>query len=993
MVGNEVRVKAGASLDYETAPSHQVNVTVTDAGGLTRTETVNIAVTNQNEAPTDITVAGGTVAENAAAGTVVATLGATDPDAGSTFTYALTSDPSGKFEVVGNEVRVKAGASLDYETAPSHQVNVTVTDAGGLTRTETVNIAVTNQNEAPTDITVAGGTVAENAAAGTVVATLGATDPDAGSTFTYALTSDPSGKFEVVGNEVRVKAGASLDYETAPSHQVNVTVTDAGGLTRTETVNIAVTNQNEAPTDITVAGGTVAENAAAGTVVATLGATDPDAGSTFTYALTSDPSGKFEVVGNEVRVKAGASLDYETAPSHQVNVTVTDAGGLTRTETVNIAVTNQSGSVVGTAGVDVLTGTSEEDTISGLGGNDTLNGGAGNDTLDGGTGSDTMSGGAGDDTYVVDAAGDVVTEAVGQGTDTVQSSVSYTLGGNVENLTLTGSGIINATGNTLDNILIGNAANNTLSGGAGNDRMSGGSGDDVYVVDSTGDRVTEAAGEGTDTVQAGVSFTLGADVEKLTLTGTGSINATGNTLNNTLTGNAGNNVLDGGAGNDAMSGGAGDDTYVVDSIGDTVSEGTSAGTDTVQSSISYTLGSNVENLTLTDSSNINATGNTLSNVLIGNAGNNVLSGGSGSDTMSGGTGDDTYVVDATGDVVTESSDQGTDTVQSGITYTLGANLENLTLTGTGAINATGNSLDNILIGNSGNNVLSGGAGNDVLSGGSGSDVMSGGTGNDTYVVDATGDTVIEAIGEGTDTVQSSITYTLGSNVENLTLTGSSNISATGNTLDNTLIGNAGTNTLSGGAGNDVLDGGAGSDAMSGGTGDDTYTVDASGDTVTESFFQGTDTVQSSISYTLGANLENLTLTGSSNINATGNTLGNTLAGNAGNNVLDGGTGSDVLLGGAGNDTMIGGSGDDLFVYMKGHGSDTINGGTSWTDTVQFDQSAGSMEFGTDWTLSLTSGSIMSQNADGLVLSNDADGVISVSDGSQISVSDIERIQW
>ena len=392
VVGDEIRVKAGASLDYESASSHPVTVTVTDAGGLSHSEALTIGVSNQNEAPIDITVAGGTVQENAAAGTVVATLGAADADAGSTFTYTL-DDPSGLFEVVGDEIRVKAGAKegggksepvgdeipmkgdanldkessgklepvvydtpkvgagldagedskveplddeprvrpgtgLDYESASSHRVTVTVTDAGGLSHSEALTIAVTNQNEAPTDITVAGGTVAENAAAGTVVATLGATDPDAGSTFTYALTSDPSGKFEVVGNEVRVKAGASLDYETAPSHQVNVTVTDAGGLTRTETVNIAVTNQNEAPTDITVAGGTVAENAAAGTVVATLGATDPDAGSTFTYALTSDPSGKFEVVGNEVRVKAGASLDYETAPSHQVNVTVTDAGGL-----------------------------------------------------------------------------------------------------------------------------------------------------------------------------------------------------------------------------------------------------------------------------------------------------------------------------------------------------------------------------------------------------------------------------------------------------------------------------------------------------------------------------------------------------------------------------------------------------------------------------------------------------------------------------------------
>ena len=474
---------------------------------------------------------------------------------------------------------------------------------------------------------------------------------------------------------------------------------------------------------------------------------------------------------------------------------------------------------------------------------------------------------------------------------------------NVETLTLTGIANINGTGNSGNNVITGNSVNNTLSGGDGVDTLVGGLGDDIYIVDTATDIITENVGEGTDTIQSSITFSLPAlvNVENLTLTGTANISGTGNSGNNVITGNSVNNTLDGGDGVDTLIGGLGDDTYIIDSATDIITENVGGGTDNVQSSsISYTLANNVENLTLTGIANLSGTGNGGNNLITGNSGNNTLSGGAGSDILIGGSGDDTYVVDTTTDVIAENIGEGTDTIQSTVTFTLAAlgNVENLTLTGISNISGTGNSNPNVITGNSGNNALNGGAGIDTLIGG---------LGNDVYTVDSTTDIITENVGEGTDTIQSSVTFTLAAaNIENLTLTGITAINATGN---------AGNNVITGNGGNNTLDGGAGTDTLIGGSGNDVYTVDSNTDTITELASGGTDTIQSSVTFTLAAaNVENLTLTGITAINGTGNGDNNVITGNGGNNTLDGGAGNDRLTGGTGNDTLIGGLGTDRFDY-------------------------------------------------------------------------------
>ena len=680
---------------------------------------------------------------------------------------------------------------------------------------------------------------------------------------------------------------------------------------------------------------------------------------------TGDDSYIVEHAGDQVTESAGEGTDTVHA---SLNYNLTDnVENLTLTGSAN---TNGAGNVLD----NVINGNNANNVLSGGDGNDTLVGNAGNDTLDGGAGADNMQGGIGNDTYVVDEAGDVVTEAAVAGTDTVQSEISYTLGANLENLTLTGSADLNGTGNAGANVIVGNAGANVIDGGAGIDSMGGGAGDDTYIVDNTSDAIVEAAGNGTDIAFSSANYVLSANVENLVLTGNAALNGTGNAQDNTITGNdannvlsgmagddvivagAGNDTLDGGVGADLLEGGAGNDTYVVDNAGDAVVENAGGGTDTVQSSIGYTLTSTVENLTLTGTANIAGTGNALDNVITGNGGSNTLSGlegndtltggagndtldgGAGADLLQGGAGDDTYVVDSS-DTVVEAAASGTDTVQSGASYTLGANLENLVLTGSDNLNGTGNALNNTIAGTDGANVLDGGAGTDTLNGGAG---------DDTYIVDNSADVVVEAASGGTDTVNASASYVLSANVEHLVLTGTANISGTGNAGDNTITGNSGANTLAGGAGNDTLDGGLGADAMQGGTGDDTYIVDNSADTLVEAAGGGVDTALASATTTLGANVENLVLTGNAAINGTGNASDNTITGNDANNLLSGmagndaivaGAGDDTLDGGVGADTLEGGTGNDTYVVdnagdvvteNEGEGSDTVQASIDYT---------------------------------------------------------------
>lgn len=543
----------------------------------------------------------------------------------------------------------------------------------------------------------------------------------------------------------------------------------------------------------------------------------------------------------------------------------------------------------------------------------------------------------------------------------------------MEALRLDGTANINATGSASSDELYGNSGNNKLDGKAGPDIMDGGGGSDTYYVDHVGDIISDSGTGDFDLVIASVDHSLGIGVEDLHLTGKAIFGAgndianviTGTAAGNVLSGNAGRDLLfglagndtlnggqdhdelEGGTGADSMDGGGGDDTYIVDNAGDLAQEADNTSTrDEVVSTVSYVLLPTIDNLVLRGKA-ANGTGNDDANIIFGNnaanklfgmggadnlsgrEGNDTLDGGTAdgwSDTLRGGAGNDQYYINF--DLNTAGLDAavediagaagGVDTLFVNAPYALEKNFENLVLIGS-AIGGAGNELANILTGNDLGNLLDGRVG---------ADTMIGGKGDDKYSVDNIGDVVKEVSGGGHDTVNSTISYTLGTELDDLSLA-----LALGPGFKGT--GNALANNITGSSGDDTLNGVGGADTMDGGDGSDTMIVDNVGD-VTSDDDASFDRVLSSVSHTIGDGVDYLTLTGKANINGAGNALSNAIEGNSGANTLSGLGGFDDLSGGAGNDSLIGGDdGDNLH---GGAGFDTLDGGLG-SDTYRFDKSS------------------------------------------------------
>jgi Ca2+-binding RTX toxin-like protein len=580
----------------------------------------------------------------------------------------------------------------------------------------------------------------------------------------------------------------------------------------------------------------------------------------------------------------------------------------------------------GTDGDDIFKGTSDADAFQGVDGADWIDGGAGNDTLIGCNGDDTLAGGAGEDW--LDGSGGTDTLTYAGATQAVSVSLSDGVASGEGYDRLFGFEVV--IGTDFDDTLSSSYFDVTLEGGLGNDWL----------------RAPPANGG-----------------------------------NNLLEGGNGNDTMYGGAGFDTLEGGAGIDTAVYsDPLSDytlafdwstqilTISgHGWSAegideltGVELLQFADGTRQFSDLVHLTIGTAGRDQLSGTSLSETLVGlggsdqllgMAGDDTLVGGSGNDTLDGGRGIDTasYAGTTTSVKATLSASGGS--ASGGAGNDVFRSIENL----------IGGDGDDLLAGNDASNFLEGGAGSDTLNGKGGADTLAGGTGNDTYIVGPSAVSILELHGEGIDTVQATVTYSLflNPNVENLVLEGRMAIDGAGNDIDNridgnsasnlltgaggndTLAGHDGNDTIDGGAGSDLLDGGKGGDAFYGGEGSDVYIVEDKFDKVYEETDDSFDLVKSSIDFVLPMYVEGLTLTGRAALSGSGNAAANVLIGNEGPNFLNGHEGADTLDGGLGTDTLVGGAGSDSFRFSVANpkGADLITDFNGGEDQIQLNAAA------------------------------------------------------
>lgn len=704
----------------------------------------------------------------------------------------------------------------------------------------------------------------------------------------------------------------------------------------------------------------------------------------------------------------------------------------------------------GNASDNVITANDLAVLLEGRGGNDTLIGSRwSGDILDGGTGADQMIGGDGGDTYYVDNASDTIVETNTGGSDLVRSSISYSLlGTNVERLTLLGSANIDATGSDAANLLTGNTGNNsmaggggvdtlnagdgqdvldggagndtlsgeagddTLDGGTGADTMTGGAGADTYYVDNASDWVVDSTAGSLDLVISSVSFATdlfsGTSIDRITLTGDQSINATGNALANVLTGNAADNVLNGGAGADTLVGGAGNDLYVIDNAGDVIVEQQGLDTDSVNSSVSYVLSDYVENLTLTGSGHINGAGNAENNRILGNSGRNSLFGDVGVDTLTGGAGDDTLEGGAGADTL-EAGD-GVDTLSyasssAGVTIDLA----------TGIVSRGDAEGDSV----SGFESAHGSAFGDTLVGSAAANILTGGAGSDQYRIglDEGWDTIFDSAGLdtlqlGPDVEQSALTFTRFNNDVTVRFEGADGVvvknmfaaddAAIDRILlsDGTLISAAAIkagflqstdegDSIAGFGSSDVIDGGLGDDYLVGGGGADTLVGGDGVDTASYAWSTVGIHIDLAAGIVSGGDAEGDVFVGIEAIG--GSEAADTIIGNAGDNLLGGASGDDTISGGAGRDTLYGGAGFDTFIVETGWGVDTIDETVSvWSESGAVAAEMGRIVFGAGITLDdLTLSRGGSGLSDLIIRFDGTDDVLNVTDQFNLYNS----VQW